>query len=88
MSVCLSASCLYISLHLSVRPSVCPSVTRRYYADTAEHIRNFYRDTRMHSTDYVVARCSSVCEANSIQTFICPMFTTTLCNLCYIVVCC
>ena len=30
-------------------------------------------------------------EANcntSIQTFICPMCTTTLCNLCYIAVCC
>ena len=27
-------------------------------------------------------------EANSIQTFICPMCTATLCNLCYIVVCC
>jgi len=30
-------------------------------------------------------------EANCntfIQTFICPMFTATLCNLCYIVVCC
>jgi len=30
-------------------------------------------------------------EANcntSIQTFICPMCTATLCNLCYSVVCC
>jgi len=73
---------LYISLHLSVRPSVCPSVTRQYYADTAQHIRNFYCEMRMHSTDYVIARCSSVWEANSIETFICPMFTTIVC-LCF-----
>ena len=60
MSVCLSAACLYISvIHLSVRPSVCPSVTRRYSVDTTQHIRNFYRATHMHSADYAVATCLS-----------------------------
>ena len=46
------------------------------------------------------ARCVSIAQTMSqqdvrlsvkltlFQTFICPMFTTTLCNLCYIVVCC
>jgi len=35
----------------------------------------------MHSTDYTVAKCLSVCEANSIRTFIYPMFTATYATL-------
>jgi len=68
-SVFLLHVCIYQSIHLSVRPSVCPSVTRRYSVDTTQHIRNFYRATHMHSADYAVATClsdrSSLCLSDS-----------------------
>ena len=68
-SVFLLHVCIYQSIHLSVRPSVCPSVTRRYSVDTTQHIHNFYRTTHMHSADYTVATYlsdhSSLCLSDS-----------------------
>jgi len=68
-SVFLLHVCIYQSIHLSVRPSVCPSVTRWYSVDTTQHIRNFYRATHMHSADYAEATClsdrSSLCLSDS-----------------------
>ena len=71
-SVFLLHVCIYQSIHLSVRPSVCPYVTRRYSVDSRHHStypQFFYRTTHMHSADYAVATClsdhSSLCLSDS-----------------------
>ena len=74
-SVCISVyTCPFTCL--SVRPSHVGIMSTPLNISTI-----FYRETRMHSTNYVVARCSSVCEANSIQTFICLVQLMLHCRL-------
>jgi len=57
------------TLHLSrpvlscgVRSSVLPSVAFVYCIQTSKQILNFYCAARMHTADYAVERCLSVCH--------------------------
>jgi len=63
--------------HLAWLPQERPQGKRRCGKNSKNiNLRRYFKFNRE-------ANCN-----NSIQTFICPMCTATLCNLCYIVVCC